>query len=92
MVVVQVAQEDVADIHRPGARLDQPMMGPGPVVHDDAVVADLDEIAGARTLEGGRGRAGAEQGDLHLGDVLPWRLIRGGSAPGMGPVGLPDCR
>ena len=65
MVVVEVAQEDVGDVHRPGARLDESVVGSGPVVHDDAVVADLDEIAGACPLERRRGRSGAEQGELH---------------------------
>ena len=51
VVVVEVTQKDVGDVHRPGARLDQPVVGSGPVVHDDAVVADFDEVTGARALQ-----------------------------------------
>ncbi len=48
----------------------QPMMRARTVVHDEQVVADVDEVAGALPLERRRRRAGSEQRDLHA-----WRNI-----------------
>ena len=63
MVVVEMREERVRDVDRTMAALQQPVMRAGSVVPDDHVVADLDQIAGALTVQRRRWRAGAEQRD-----------------------------
>ena len=69
VVVVQVAEERVADVDGAMAALEQPMVGARAVVHHDEVAADLEEIARALAAERRRGRAGSEQRDFHGGDL-----------------------
>ncbi len=63
MVVVEMREERVCDVDRTMAALQQPVMRPGSVVPDDHIVADLDEITGALTVQRRRRGAGAEQRD-----------------------------
>ena len=63
VVVVEMREERVRDVNRTMAALQQPVMRAGPVVPDDHIVADLDEVAGALTIQRRRRGAGAEQRD-----------------------------
>src|SRR5262249_55250241 len=63
MVVVEMREERVADVDRPVAALQEPVMRAWPMIPDDQIVADFDQVARALTLERRRRRAGAEQCD-----------------------------
>ena len=57
VVVVEMREERVCDVDRTMAALQQPVMRTGSVVPDDHIVADLDEIARALTVQRRRWRA-----------------------------------
>ena len=87
VVVVQVGEERVRGVDRAMPALDQALMRAWPVVPDDEIVADLDEIAGALTDQRRRRRAGAEQRNREwLGEVAgepedaPGRMSSSGTA------------
>lgn len=71
MVVVQVREERVVHIDGAVPALDEPVVGAGPVVHDDDGFADFEEIPRTLPFERWRGRTGSEQRDL---EGLPRQL------------------
>ena len=66
VVVVQMTDEYVRDVHGPAPTFYQAVMCARSMVHDDDITSDLDEIAGALPFQGRRGGACSEQYDLHV--------------------------
>src|SRR6185295_4572493 len=66
VVVVEMSEEDVRDLHRLHAGLQHAVVGARSEVEQDLPVAGLDQVAGAHALQRRGGRAGAEESDAHI--------------------------
>ena len=64
VVVMQMAEEHMADVDRTTSTLHEALMRAGAVIQDDHIIADFEEVPGALSRERRRGSSGAEQSDF----------------------------